>query len=82
MAFSAVGDGRDIIRDSLMVAHSSGSVAWTPNMYLKTWCSLNNMEKWPRDIHKCDVILGFLNDFEYIKLNFNKNESSLVRFKF
>ncbi|KAJ8942194.1 hypothetical protein NQ314_010134, partial [Rhamnusium bicolor] len=78
--FNAVGDGRDILKDSMMVAHSTGLIEWNPAIYLKAWCDANDMGNWPRDLHKCNLILGLMNDFDYIQLNFNKNDSSLVRY--
>ncbi|KAJ8925432.1 hypothetical protein NQ315_009265 [Exocentrus adspersus] len=76
--FNAVADGRGIFKDSLMVAHSSGLVEWNPAMYLKAWCALNDMAKWPKDVHECHIILGFIKDFDYTKLDFNRNDSSLL----
>lgn len=75
---SGIGDGRDILKDSLMVVHSNGLVEWNPSMHLKAWCGLENLGKWPRDKHICRLILGFIKYIDSIKLEFTQNDSSLV----
>lgn len=76
--FSNIGDGRGIMEDSMMIAHSSGLVEWNPAMILNAWCDVEDLGVWPRDKHKCILILGIKDDFNYIHMEFVKNESSLV----
>ncbi|KAG5869885.1 Acetylcholine receptor subunit alpha-like 1, partial [Gonioctena quinquepunctata] len=76
--YNAVGDTREILGTSYMVANYKGTIAWNPALNLQAWCDSTDMGKWPNDVHKCSIFLGFSRDFNHIKLKFNSNESSLV----
>lgn len=74
-----MGDGRDIVEDSTMIAHSSGLVEWNPPLHMNAWCDVEDLGVWPKDKHKCNLILGMKREFNFIQMLFIRNESSLVR---
>ncbi|XP_074042531.1 neuronal acetylcholine receptor subunit alpha-5 isoform X1 [Leptinotarsa decemlineata] len=76
--YNGVGDIRGILGDSEMIADYKGRVEWNPPMNLKVWCDGVDMGKWPKEIHKCGVILGFMRDSARTTLEFNVNKSSLI----
>lgn len=80
--FSAVADTGELLEDTLLTVNSTGHVIWTTRININSWCSPNDLGRWPRDEHQCDVVLGFFNEFQNLQLVFNANESSFVRFAY
>ncbi|VEN45521.1 unnamed protein product [Callosobruchus maculatus] len=74
---NAIGDVRDITHDTMVVAHSSGLVEWNPPIHLKVWCNGEDLGAWPSDTHSCSPIIGIIRDYHNIRLEFNRNESTL-----
>lgn len=62
----------------MLTVNSSGSVKWKTTMNLYSWCSPDDLGRWPRDEHTCSIVLGFLKYLPNLKLAFNANESSYV----
>ncbi|KAJ3648987.1 hypothetical protein Zmor_020751 [Zophobas morio] len=74
--FDAVSDGSDILQDTLLTVNSTGHVNWMTTVNMNSWCSPDDLGRWPRDEHTCDIVLGFFKDFENLQLVFNGNEST------
>lgn len=43
----------------MMVIRNDGTVNWNPSVQLKAWCANININHWPNDEHKCDLIFKF-----------------------
>lgn len=78
MYFSDIGDGRNILEDSMMIIQNTGMVQWNPPLTLNAWCEVEDLGVWPRDKHECTLILGVKKHFSDISIEFVRNESTLV----
>ncbi|CAH2010770.1 unnamed protein product [Acanthoscelides obtectus] len=74
---NAIGVVRDITQNTMMVAHSSGLVEWNPPVHMKVWCDGEGMGMWPSDKHSCNPVIAIIRDYPNIRLEFDRNESSL-----
>ncbi|XP_072391900.1 neuronal acetylcholine receptor subunit non-alpha-2-like [Diabrotica undecimpunctata] len=79
--YNAVGDIRDLLEDTLMVVHYTGYVEWNPAIKMKAFCEGQNLETWPKETHKCNLIMGFMREFNHMRISFNRNDSSLIYYE-
>ncbi|KAK5649125.1 hypothetical protein RI129_004017 [Pyrocoelia pectoralis] len=70
--------GRDVLGESVMVVTNDGTVQWNPPIHIKAWCNITDLGHWPIDTHSCLVSLGVWNEFEFLQLQFNKEESDIL----
>ncbi|KAF5271292.1 hypothetical protein FQR65_LT05307 [Abscondita terminalis] len=70
--------GRDVLGDSITVITSDGSVEWNPSINIKAWCNITDLGHWPIDTHACLVSLGVRNEFEFLQLHLDKEESDIL----
>lgn len=76
--YNAVGDVRDLLEDTMMVASYTGHVEWNPSLKLQAFCDNTDFDTWPNEKHKCNLILGFMRDLNHTMLDFRRKESSLI----
>ncbi|RZC37961.1 slit -like 1 protein, partial [Asbolus verrucosus] len=74
--FNAIDDGRNILEDTMLTVNSTGFANWKTTINMNSWCSPNDLGRWPRDEHTCDVVLGFFKDFRNLQLIFNAHKST------
>uniref|UniRef100_A0A6P7GQW8 Neuronal acetylcholine receptor subunit beta-3-like n=1 Tax=Diabrotica virgifera virgifera TaxID=50390 RepID=A0A6P7GQW8_DIAVI len=79
--YNAVGDVRDLLEDTLMVVHYTGYVEWNPAIKMKAFCEGQDLETWPKETHKCSLIMGFMREFSHMRISFNRNDSSLIYYE-
>ncbi|KAF5271293.1 hypothetical protein FQR65_LT05308 [Abscondita terminalis] len=70
--------GRDVLGDSIMVVTNDGSVEWNPSINIKAWCNITDLGHWPIDTHACLISMGVWNEFEFLQLHLNKEESDIL----
>ncbi|KAJ3637736.1 hypothetical protein MTP99_001172 [Tenebrio molitor] len=73
--FNAVVDGSDILEDTMLIVNSTGHVSWLTKVKMNSWCSPDDLGRWPRDEHVCDIVLGFFKDFQNLQLIFKARQS-------
>lgn len=66
----------------MLVVNSTGYVNWTTTIKLKSWCSPKDLGNWPRDVHTCDLVLGFFKEFTNLQLVFKSNDSTFVNMNY
>lgn len=72
-------DGSDILEDTMLIVNSTGHVSWLTKVKMNSWCSPDDLGRWPRDEHVCDIVLGFFKDFQNLQLIFKARQSLFVR---
>lgn len=45
-----------------MMVTPEGLVRWDSKVALKTWCSVENLNRWPVDVNTCGKIIGIKRD--------------------
>jgi hypothetical protein len=45
---------------------------WSPTTHLEAWCNLN-LDKWPNDMHTCELQLGFWSQEQFVELLLAEN---------
>jgi hypothetical protein len=68
-------DGSDILEDTMLIVNSTGHVSWLTKVKMNSWCSPDDLGRWPRDEHVCDIVLGFFKDFQNLQLIFKARQS-------
>lgn len=76
--YSFVGDNGNILEDTMLIARDDGVVEWNASMTLTSWCDAHDTTMWPRDFHKCNLVLGFEMEFDKTTMRFNENDSTVV----
>ncbi|XP_060526109.1 acetylcholine receptor subunit alpha-like [Cylas formicarius] len=78
ICLNAVDHSKDILEDSMMVAHNTGLVEWSAIIRITAWCENQNLKEWPRDSHICQVYFLIPREPEFIKLEFDYYNSSMT----
>ncbi|KYB26739.1 hypothetical protein TcasGA2_TC033650 [Tribolium castaneum] len=74
--FNAIAENGELLEDTMLTVNSTGHVKWITTININSWCSPDDLGRWPRDEHQCDIVLGFFNEFQNLQLAFNANEST------
>ncbi|XP_019881721.2 acetylcholine receptor subunit alpha [Aethina tumida] len=75
--YNSVGDNGNILEDTMLIARDDGVVEWNASMTLTSWCDAHDTTMWPRDFHKCNLVLGFEMEFDKTTMRFNENDSTV-----